>query len=88
MHNHVLFFVLLSKCCNPGILFSKCHCSFSKQDNGGFFLFPEQAETPVEEHIVSSATNYGATLDKTAVEPVRQHAPKKAHRDSNKISQT
>ena len=55
---------------------------------GFFFLFPEQAETPVEEHIVSSATNYGATLDKTAVEPVRQHAPKKAHRDSNKISQT
>lgn len=28
------------------------------------FIFPEEAETPVEERALSSATNYGATLIK------------------------
>ena len=72
MHNNVIFLVLLLECYNSSIFFSKkYHCSFSNQGHGDFFLFPEEVETPVEEHIISSATNYGATLDVSAVKSKR-----------------
>lgn len=71
MNSYFLFPALLSKCYNPGILFSKSSHCFPKQETGGFFFFPDEAETPVEEEILLSATNYDATLDKTEVKPIR-----------------
>ena len=53
------------------LLFQKKPLIFFKSRSWEFFLFPEEVETPVEEHIILSATNYGTTLDVSAVKSKR-----------------